>query len=136
MFEYVRAVFLDAGLTLVYSEISLPHLAHEVGRERGLDTSLQALEEAVPRASAFLHHTQRSDPDLWSSDERVRGLWVNYYSIVYREAGVGVEEATLDACSAEIYSRYLAPGAWKLYPDVLPTLMSLRERGYTLGVIS
>lgn len=136
MFEHVRAVFLDAGLTLIYSELSLPALCYAVGRERGLAVSLRALEEAVPRASAFLHRTQRSDPDLWSSDERVQRLWAGYYSHVYTEAGVDCDEATLHGCALEIYSRYLTPGAWKLYPDVLPTLADLRERGYTLGVIS
>jgi REG-2-like HAD superfamily hydrolase len=136
MFEHVRAVFLDAGLTLVYSELSLPCLCYDVGRERGLQVSMEALEEAVPRALTFLHQTQRSDPDLWSSNERVSRLWLGYYRTVYREAGVEADEATLEACTAEIYASYMAPGAWKLYPDVLPTLEKLRERGYTLGVVS
>jgi putative hydrolase of the HAD superfamily len=136
MFEHVRAVFLDAGLTLIYSELSLSALCYEVGLERGLPVSMEALEAAVPRASAFLHHTQRGDPDLWSSDGRVQKLWVGFYSAVYREAAVEADEATLNACAAEIYRRYLAPGAWTLYPDVLPTLAALRQRGYTLGVIS
>ncbi|HEX8597251.1 MAG TPA: HAD-IA family hydrolase [Chloroflexia bacterium] len=136
MFEHVRAVFLDAGLTLVYSELSLSHLCYEVGREHGLHLSVEALEEAVPRASAFLHHTQRSDPDLWSSDERVQRLWAGYYTAVFREARVEADEATLDACAVGVYRRYLVPGAWKLYPDVLPTLASLSDRGYKLGVVS
>ncbi|MEA2574645.1 MAG: putative hydrolase of the superfamily [Chloroflexia bacterium] len=136
MYEHVRAVFLDAGLTLVYSPISLSDLCYDVGREHGLHTSTTALEEAIPRATALLHQAQRSDPDVWSSDDRLRRLWAGYYTAVFREAGVDAEAATLEACSAEIYSRYLVPGAWKLYPDVLPTLVNLHERGYKLGVIS
>jgi putative hydrolase of the HAD superfamily len=136
MFEHVRAVFLDAGLTLIYSELSLPVLCYEVGRERGLQLSLEALEAAAPRVSAYLHDTQRGDPDLWSSDDRVQELWTGFYRAVYREAGVEADEATLDACAAGVYKRYLAPGAWKLYPDVLPTLAGLRDRGYTVGVVS
>ncbi|MDQ5825711.1 MAG: HAD-IA family hydrolase [Chloroflexota bacterium] len=136
MFEHVRAVFLDAGLTLVYSELSLAHLCYEVGREHGLHMRVEALEAAVPRASAFLHQTQRRDPDLWSSDERVQRLWLGYYTAVFREAGVEADEAMLAACAAGVYSRYLVPGAWKLYPDVLPTLASLSDKGYKLGVVS
>jgi HAD superfamily hydrolase (TIGR01549 family) len=136
MFEHVRAVFLDAGLTLIYSELSLPTLCYEVAEEHGLRVSMPALEAAVPRASAFLHHTQRGDPDLWSSDDRVQRLWAGFYTAVYREAGVEADEATLNACAVDVYKRYLAPGAWKLYPDVLPTLVGLRDRGYTVGVIS
>jgi FMN phosphatase YigB (HAD superfamily) len=63
-------------------------------------------------------------------------MWTGFYSAVYREAGVEADEATLKACAAGVYECYLAPGAWKLYPDVLPTLVALRERGYTVGVIS
>ena len=136
MFEQVRAVFLDAGLTLIYSELSVPDLCYHAGRDAGLSVSMQALEEALPRATAYLHHTLSSDPDLWSSDERVLKLWVGYYSAVYREAGVDGDPATLEACAAGVYRQYVAPGAWKLYPDVLPTLEKLREMGYTLGVIS
>jgi HAD superfamily hydrolase (TIGR01549 family) len=136
MFEHVRAVFLDAGLTLIHSELSLPALCYEVASERGLNVSLEALEAAAPRASAYLHHTQRGDPDLWSSDDRVQSLWAGFYSAVYREAGLEADEATLNACALDVYQRYLAPGAWKLYPDVLPTLTGLRERGYTVGVVS
>jgi REG-2-like HAD superfamily hydrolase len=136
MFEHVRAVFLDAGLTLIHSELSLPGLCYAVGQARGLHVAMEALEAALPHATNLMHQTQRSDPDLWSSNERVVRLWTGYYSSVYREAGVEADEALLDECAAEIYARFLAPGAWKLYPDVLPTLAKLRERGYTLGVIS
>lgn len=136
MFEQIRAVFLDAGLTLIYSELSVPDLCYRAGKDLGLNVSMQALEEALPRATAYLHRTQSSDPDLWSSDERVTKLWVGYYSAVYREAGVDGDLSRLEACAARVYREYVAPGAWKLYPDVLPTLEKLREMGYTLGVIS
>ena len=136
MFEHVRAVFLDAGLTLIHSELSLATLCYEAGQARGLSLSMPALEAAVPRASTLLHQTQRGDPDLWSSDDRVQKLWAGFYTAVYREAGVEADEATLNACAAGVYERYLAPGAWKLYPDVLPTLVALRDRGYTVGVVS
>jgi putative hydrolase of the HAD superfamily len=135
-FDPVRAVFLDAGLTLIYSELSLPELCFVVGRERGLPVSYEQLEAAIPQAAAWLHNTQRSDPDLWSSDTKVSALWVGYYAAVYREAGVDAPADLLEQCAVEIYSRYLAPGAWILYPDVLPTLERLRERGYKVGVVS
>lgn len=106
-----------------------------MGREHGLSIGLEELEAALPRASAHLHHAQRSDPDLWASDALVSRLWLGYYTAVYKEAGVKAT-GVLESCAAEVYRQFLSPGAWKLYPDVLPALEHLRERGYTVGVVS
>lgn len=97
---------------------------------------MDAMEAAVQRAASHLHSTQRDDPDLWSSNSRVNRLWIEYYMAVYREAGMEADPEMLEACAAEVYRQFLAPGAWKLYPDVLPILRHLHEQGYTIGVVS
>lgn len=76
------------------------------------------------------HH---DDPNIWSSDAKVAQLWREYYVNVFQEIGVNGD---FDACASEIYAQYNRPGAWTLYPDVLPTLRQLHEQGYIIGVIS
>lgn len=132
----IRAVFFDAGLTLIYSDLSAAERCFDVGRAYGLPVQMEAMEAAVQRAAAHLHGTQRGDPDLWSSNSRVNRLWIEYYMAVYREAGIEAGPEMLEACAAEVYRQFLAPGAWKLYPDVLPILRHLHEHGYRVGVVS
>ncbi len=129
-----QAVFLDAGLTLVHSELRLPELCLLVGRAHGLSVSREALEAAVLRASVHLHTAFRGSTELWASDRAVEQLWLDYYASVYREAGVAAPD--IPGCAAEVYRRYTQPGAWTLYPDVLPLLEYLREKNYTVGVVS
>ncbi len=132
----IRAVFLDAGLTLIYSELSLSEQCFVVGREHDLPVNMEDMEGAIQRAAAHLHHAHRSNPDLWSSDALVNRLWIDYYTAIYRETGVQASADLLERCAVEIYRQFLGPGAWTLYPDVLPMLRQLREGGYTVGVVS
>jgi putative hydrolase of the HAD superfamily len=37
---------------------------------------------------------------------------------------------------AQLYDRFASPYAWRIFPDVLPTLDALAARGVKLGVIS
>jgi putative hydrolase of the HAD superfamily len=37
---------------------------------------------------------------------------------------------------AELYARFSSPDAWRIFPDVLPTLDTLAARGLKLGIIS
>jgi putative hydrolase of the HAD superfamily len=37
---------------------------------------------------------------------------------------------------AQLYDRFASPDAWRIFPDVLPTLDALAARGLKLGVIS
>jgi putative hydrolase of the HAD superfamily len=128
----IRVVFFDAGFTLIQSEIPLPERCARIAREHGIEVTAEALAAALP-GGPMLHSWYREDPDLWASDERLESRWREYYVTMLNDAGAKGE---LLACAAAIYTEYNRPGAWSLYPDVLPTLQALHEQGYTLGVIS
>jgi HAD superfamily hydrolase (TIGR01549 family) len=128
-----RAVFLDAGLTLIYSELSLPQLCVAAASAQGLEITLREVENALVAAASHLWEAHRDDPNLWSSDSTVHKLWKEYYRRIFHEVGI-VAEA--EQCASAVYVAYDKPGAWRLYDDALPTLRQLHERGYILGIIS
>ena len=93
----------------------------------------EQVEKALPSAMSKMLQSHRDDPNIWSSDAKVEQLWREYYINVFREVGV---EGDVEKCAEEIYDQYNRPGAWTLYPDVLPTLRTLHEQEYIIGVIS
>ena len=62
-------------------------------------------------------------------------FWRRYYGFLYDAAGLPHSPARERVIEA-LYTLYNEPGAWVLYPDVLPTVETLHARGYRLGVIS
>ena len=131
--QRLRAVFFDAGLTLIQSELPLAERIAKTAQQHGIHVATEQVESALPTAMSRMMQSHRDDPNIWSSDAKVEQLWREYYVNVFREIGV---EGDFDTCAAEIYAQYNRPGAWTLYPDVLPTLRQLHEQGYIIGVIS
>lgn len=132
----IRAVFFDAGLTLIYSDLPLAERISAVAGERGCPLSSSAVTAAMPLAQATLFRAHRDDPDLWSSDARVHQLWLDFYRAILHYAGIDGVSLLAGECAAAIYAEFNAPGAWRLYQDVLPTLEELHRKGYVIGVIS
>ncbi|MEO8287734.1 MAG: HAD family hydrolase [Chloroflexota bacterium] len=129
----IRAVFFDAGLTLIYGKASLSDLCVRAAEQCGITLAHEAVEVALPGAAAQLHHAHRKDTDLWASDAKVHRLWHEYYLYIFHQLGLA-EQA--EQCAKAVYASYSEPGAWCLFDDALPTLRALHERGYIVGVIS
>jgi REG-2-like HAD superfamily hydrolase len=130
-----RAVFFDAGFTLIYAEPSVPVRCAEVAAEHGFSVTPEQVAAVLPRAEMRFHHVLRDEPDTWASDSALVGFWREFYRTIYTALGLPPGEA-LDRCADTLYHLYNEPGAWELYPDALPTIQALHAAGYTLGVIS
>ena len=131
----LRAVFFDAGFTLIYSEPSTAERCAEVAARHGIPLTAAQIEPALPAAEAFFQRTMRAEPDIWASDVAITDFWRRYFAHLFQEAGLPPGPA-LERCGEELYNLFNEPGAWVLYPDVLPALEELHRRGYILGVIS
>jgi HAD superfamily hydrolase (TIGR01509 family) len=124
------AVLFDAGDTLIRLSGSGEMLLHraaatlgvdhldpdEVGRvwRRVLDRSSTAEELAKGR-------------DL--SNARHREVWM----ALYDAAGC---ERLAPGLSEELYALTVSPESWEAFPDTVPTLKALHERGLRVGVVS
>jgi putative hydrolase of the HAD superfamily len=132
----VRAVFFDAGETLVHPHPSFAELFAQVLGEEGHPIEVEAVQEVVHTSSESFNELMLSETALnWStSPERSRALWDVVYRVFLTEAGIdqGEHERLVKA----LYERFRNLASYRLYPDVLPTLERLREGGLTLGLIS
>ena len=122
----IEAVFFDAGGTLfelrrgvgeVYSDFAAHYGAHWDPAE--VDTLFQA---SFARSLAGLR-----------PGETERGWW---FEIVRQVAGGRMSPDALECYFAELYDYFRTADAWRLYPEVTPSLKLLTARGLRLGMIS
>jgi putative hydrolase of the HAD superfamily len=127
-----RAVFFDAGETLVYPHPSFPELLAEVLRLEGHRVDPAEIREKLPVVThIFTEAAERGE--TWStSTERSRRFWARVYSTLLAELGLPFG----DGLQRAVYETFTDLANYRLFPDVLSTLERLRDAGLTLGVVS
>ena len=130
-----RAVFFDAGETLLYPHPSFAEVFTEVLREHGHVLDPARVQEVVSAYSQrFTDTVVSGEGKLWStSSERSRSMWRGIYDAFL--SAVGIEEDH-DRLFEALYSRFTDLATYRLHPDALPVLERLRKSELTLGLIS
>jgi putative hydrolase of the HAD superfamily len=132
----VRAVFFDAGETLVYPHPSFAELFAEVLGDLGHPIDPARAHEVVSASSKRMTELFMSEEGrLWStSPERSRTLWDGVYRHFLTEVAVPHERH--GALVEALYARFSDPSSYRLHPDALPALERLAKLEVTLGLIS
>ncbi len=127
-----RAVFFDAGETLVYPHPSFPELLAQVLGEQGHRVDPADIREKVHVVSSIFTEAARRG-ELWStSRQRSERFWATVYSTLLAELGLPFGNGLKRA----VYETFTDLANYRLFPDVLSTLERLRGAGLTLGVVS
>jgi HAD superfamily hydrolase (TIGR01549 family) len=129
----LRAIFFDAGFTLVTAGVSLAETISNVASGQGLSISGPQIEAIMPSTGVWMAAALRADPDLFAHDDRLRLYWRDYYLSIFDT--LGIQGDTIGHAN-DIYTLFNSPGAWELYPDVIPALKRLKAEGYVMGIIS
>lgn len=128
-----RAVFFDAGNTLLRPYPSVEHVCTEVFGRNGYHVEQDDLKDAVEAGDKYYEERYWQDDTFWCSEHKARSLWVDLYSLVARELGINGDRRRL---AQEIYDEFGFHHRWQLFPDVLSTLEGLKELGLKIGIIS
>lgn len=127
-----RAVFFDAGETIVYPHPSFPELLAQILRKAGHDVDPALIREKL-HVVAEIFTNAASEGELWStSPERSRRFWDRVYRRLLGELSVPFG----DSLAAAIYRTFTDLASYRLFPDVLATLDRLRAAGVRMGVVS
>ena len=127
-----RAIFFDAGETLVHPHPSFPELFSEVLAREGHPVSMDAIHEQVHHIGERFSQAAR-DRELWTtSPDRSRAFWLSVYERFL--AGLGVPGG--DGLHEILYREFTDLANYALFDDVAPALASLRGSGVTLGIVS
>ncbi len=128
----LRAVFFDAGETLVHPHPSFPELLLATLRREGIQVSP---EDIHPNAAIVAQHFKRAADErlLWTtSPEKSKAFWMGVYADFLGHLGVG-EPGDLPEC---LYREFTDLSNYRLFTDVMPVLRELKSNGLLLGVIS
>ncbi|MDI6892050.1 MAG: HAD-IA family hydrolase [Actinomycetota bacterium] len=141
-----KAIFFDVGNTLLYPYPSVGAVCAEVLASHGYNVPLDRLAEALSRADEYYEEKYREDDTFWLTEERAISLWMDLYALVMVKVGLSAEphlsagggggESEASRMAREIYDEFGHSERWRTYPDVLPVLRELKERGFILGIIS
>lgn len=127
-----RAVFFDAGETLVHPHPSFPELMSEVLRREGHDVDPAFLLERVHVVSDRFAKAA-TENELWTtSPDKSRAFWLSVYEIFLAECGLPTD----DGLAEKLYAEFTDLANYGLFDDVPDVLVRLRRAGLTIGVVS
>ena len=125
-----KAVLFDAGDTLIRLSGSGETLLHRAAATLGVDPLDPAEVASVWRRVLDRSSTAEElakGRDL--SNVRHREVW----TALYDAAGC---ERLAPGLSDELYALTVSAESWEAFPDTLPTLKALRDRGLPVGIVS
>jgi putative hydrolase of the HAD superfamily len=127
-----RAVFFDAGETLVHPHPTFPELLALTLQEEGLQIDPARIREKLHVvADRFAQSAEAGE--LWStSAERSREFWASVYGQLLASLGLPLTGVV----ARRLYSTFTDLSNYRLFPDVEQTLGRLRTAGLVLGVVS
>jgi putative hydrolase of the HAD superfamily len=125
----LKAVFIDAGNTLLYEKPSRFEIYAQAARGRGVELTTERMTELMRSAHQAL-------PREIEGGFRYSENWFSKYiaRIFHEELGLSSDE--LPGVSAELFARFADPRTFRLFPGALELLDGLRRRGLAIGIVS
>jgi putative hydrolase of the HAD superfamily len=123
LFRDIQAVTFDVGGTLIRPWPSVGHVYGEVAARHGHSN---ITPEILNRQFAAAWRAKKGF-------DHSRPAWLALVKATF--AGC-LDKAAVQRLFGEIYDCFAAPEAWRIFDDVQPTLQTLRDCGFKLGIIS
>lgn len=128
-----RAVFLDAGETILAPHPSFVEVFVEVMSGRGNKLAAAEVEEAFRDAGPSFGEAIRRI-GVWSvSKETSRRFWREVYQTALARLGVSDDDGGHFEALYERFTRY---DSYRLFPEVVAALHEIKDAGIALGLIS
>jgi len=133
----MRAVFLDAGLTLLRARPSLGGVYAAVTAGHGVVVEPARFEAAAEAAFHLMgrEHREGGEPGLRTSDDLERESWRRHARRVM-DAVPAMAGLSFERWFDDLYRDFGAASAWEPFPDAVPALEALRRAGLRLAVVS
>jgi REG-2-like HAD superfamily hydrolase len=127
----VRAVFLDIGDTVMRPNPSWEHVYAMAFAEYGIEISIEDLRVALRQA--YRHGGWGFDDGFEPTEETSFRRTVEIDQAAIAQLGIGPMP---DAFFRRLGELFMVTSHWHVFPDVLPTLVALKERGLVVGAVS
>lgn len=127
----IRGVFFDVGGTLIYPWPSVGAVYARLGQRFGFQFTAEAMDAAF-RTAWKTAKTEAPGRMTTADKEWWRMLVFRALTILKIEATEQVRQVYFE----DLYAAFVEPEAWRIFPDVIPTLQALRNYPVHVGIIS
>ena len=131
----LQAVFFDMGSTLSHQDPTREDVISRFLLDRGHPQSLDSIRRALLKSDTWWHLWIEKRPFGWNDDKLRERMRQQYRQTFLETLGLentdGLRQSLDDLWNTSIMRRHNA-----IYPDVLPTIAALRERGLKLALVS
>jgi putative hydrolase of the HAD superfamily len=125
----LKAVFIDAGNTLLYENPSRFEIYAQAARGRGVPVTTGRMTELMRSAHRELPR------EIEGAFRYSEGWFATYIRRIFQDE-LGLSSGDLPGLSAEIFSRFAEPGTFRTFPGTLELLDGIRRRGLAVGIVS
>jgi putative hydrolase of the HAD superfamily len=132
----IRAIFYDAGHTLVRPRAEIDEVWDFLAHQLGVDIEAQRRGEFPDVAAFFYSRLGEDGLGSYASDKAARSFWTEYYTYALRDAAPGLAREQARSAGEALYDWYADPAQWQPFPDVREALEAARDRGLIQGVVS
>ena len=129
----IRAVFFDAGQTLLEADPPVEEVYRKAFATHGVEAELDAVHRAVHSTWREVDARRKRGEERWGGLEGEAGFWRRFVEEVYgRSGGTGLPEPLLHG----LVAHFREDKHWRVYPETREVLSALRGAGMTLLVVS
>jgi putative hydrolase of the HAD superfamily len=132
----IRAVFYDAGHTLVRPRAEIDEVWDFLAHQLGIDIAAHQ-RGPFPDVAAFFYSRLGEDGlGAYASDAAARAFWTEYYAYALRDVAGGLSAEEVRSAGEALYDWYAEPAQWQPFPETIEALEEGRRRGLVQGVVS
>ena len=73
--QAIRAIFFDAGFTLLRPSPSVVAICHTICRQHGLHLESDQLAQQLRTAENFFREAMQANPRTWASERAITDIW-------------------------------------------------------------
>jgi len=129
----IRAVFFDAGQTLLEADPPVEKVYREAFATHGVEADLEAVHRAVHATWREGDARRERGEERWGGADGEAGFWRRFVEEVFgRSGGKGLPEPLLNG----LIAHFREDKHWRVYPETREVLSALRGAGVTLLVVS
>lgn len=129
----INAVFLDAAGTLIKTAKPVGESYAAIADKHGMHVTPGDLSARFRQCFNRAAPLAFPDAEPGAIKDMERNWWKELVRDVFAPFGAFDH---FDACFEELFGYFARAESWKLYPETIETLMSLRDRRFKLAVVS
>lgn len=130
----IRVISFDVGETLLRPYPRFGERLVQCCRESGQQLPIDAEKHLETFASTYFSTLRRSGSTYSRSEDESRRAWLGLYQSFL--AHQGVPRSVIPSLAERLYGTFTDPSTYRLFDDAWPVLTELRDRGFSIGVIS